>query len=156
MPTRIKPKRSLTQGQIPGLSDLEDGEMAINIVDQKIYVRVGDNVETVASAATGATPVFAQIDGPLTTQLVVNKRYLINTTNGIVNATMPIVNLTIGDSIEIADGGQNWNINNVILTSASHQFKDAIGNIDDGPVNLDVSGVTVMFLWTGSYWRIIS
>lgn len=156
MPTRIKPKRSLTQGQIPGLNDLEDGEMAINIVDQKIYVRVGDNVETVASAATGATPVFAQIDGPLTTQLVVNKRYLINTTNGIVNATMPIVNLTIGDSIEIADGGQNWNINNVILTSASHQFKDAIGNIDDGPVNLDVSGVTVMFLWTGSYWRIIS
>ena len=156
MPTRIKPKRSLTQGQIPGLNDLEDGEMAINIVDQKIYVRVGDNVETVASAATGATPVFAQIDGPLTTQLVVNKRYLTNTTNGIVNATMPIVNLTIGDSIEIADGGQNWNINNVILTSASHQFKDAIGNIDDGPVNLDVSGVTVMFLWTGSYWRIIS
>ena len=156
MPTRIKPKRSLTQGQIPGLNDLEDGEMAINIVDQKIYVRVGDNVETVASAATGATPVFAQVDGPLTTQLVVNKRYLINTTNGAVNATMPIVNLTIGDSIEIADGGQNWNINNVILTSASHQFKDAIGNIDDGPVNLDVSGVTVMFLWTGSYWRIIS
>jgi hypothetical protein len=156
MPTRIKPKRSLTQGQIPGLNDLEDGEMAINIVDQKIYVRVGDNVETVASAATGATPVFAQVDGPLTTQLVVNKRYLINTTNGVVNATMPIVNLTIGDSIEIADGGQNWNINNVILTSASHQFKDAIGNIDDGPVNLDVSGVTVMFLWTGSYWRIIS
>ena len=156
MPTRIKPKRSLTQGQIPGLNDLEDGEMAINIVDQKIYVRVGDNVETVASAATGATPVFAQIDGPLTTQLVVNKRYLINTTNGIVNATMPIVNLTIGDSIEIADGGQNWNINNVILTSSLHQFKDAIGNLDDGPVNLDVSGVTVMFLWTGSYWRIIS
>jgi len=156
MPTRIKPKRSLTQGQIPGLNDLEDGEMAINIVDQKIYVRVGDNVETVASAATGATPVFAQVDGPLTTQLVVNKRYLINTTNGVVNATMPIVNLTIGDSIEVADGGQNWNINNVILSSASHQFKDAIGNIDDGPVNLDVSGVTVMFLWTGSYWRIIS
>jgi len=156
MPTRIKPKRSLTQGQIPGLNDLEDGEMAINIVDQKIYVRVGDNVETVASAATGATPVFAEINGPLTTQLVVNKRYLANTSNGVINATMPIVNLTIGDSIEIADGGQNWSINNVILSSASHQFKDAIGNIDDGPVNLDVSGVTVMFLWTGSYWRIIS
>jgi hypothetical protein len=156
MPTRIKPKRSLTQGQIPGLNDLEDGEMAINIVDQKIYVRIGDNVETVASAATGATPVFAPINGPLTTQLVVNKRYLANTTAGVINATMPIVNLTVGDSIEIADGGQNWNINNVILSSASHQFKDAIGNIDDGPVNLDVSGVTVMFLWTGSYWRIIS
>jgi hypothetical protein len=86
----------------------------------------------------------------------VNKRYLANTTAGSINATMPVVNLSIGDSIEIADGAQNWNINNVILSSSAHQFKDAIGNIDDGPVNLDVSGVTVMFLWTGSYWRIIS
>ena len=85
-----------------------------------------------------------------------NKRYLANTNAGVINATMPIVNLSVGDSIEIADGAQNWNINNVILTSASHQFKDAIGNIDDGPVNLDVSGITVMLLWTGSYWRIIS
>ncbi len=80
----------------------------------------------------------------------------VNTTAGSINATMPVVNLSIGDSIEIADGAQNWNINNVILTSASHQFKDAIGNLDDGPVNLDVSGVTVMFLWTGNYWRILS
>jgi hypothetical protein len=156
MPTRIKPKRSTIQGQIPGLDDLVDGEMAINIVDQKIYVRVGDQVETVAQAATGATPIFTEIAGPITTQLVVNKRYLMNTTSGVINASMPIVNLSEGDSIEIADGGQNWNINNVILTSGVHQFKDAIGNIDDGPVNLDVSGVTVMFLWTGSYWRIIS
>ena len=156
MPTRIKPKRSTTQGQIPGLNDLEDGEMAINIVDQKIYIRSGNNVETVAQAATGATPVFTELTGPLTTQLVVNKRYLANTNAGVINATMPTVNLSVGDSIEIADGVQNWNINNVILTSASHQFKDAIGNIDDGPVNLDVSGITVMLLWTGSYWRIIS
>jgi hypothetical protein len=156
MPTRIKPKRSTTQGQIPGLNDLEDGEMAINIVDQKIYVRVGNDVETVAQAATGATPIFTEVTGPTTTQLVVNKRYLMNTSDGVINATMPIVNLSPGDSIEMGDGGQNWNINNVILTSASHQFKDAIGNLDDGPVNLDVSGVTVMFLWTGSYWRIIS
>ena len=156
MPTRIKPKRSTTQGQIPGLNDLEDGEMAINIVDQKIYVRVGNDVETVAQAATGATPIFTEINGPSTTQLVVNTRHLMPTTNGVVNATMPIVNLSPGDSIEMGDGGQNWNINNVILTSASHQFKDAIGNLDHGPVNLDVSGVTVMFLWTGNYWRIIS
>jgi hypothetical protein len=156
MPTRIKPKRSLTQGQIPGLNDLEDGEMAINIVDQKIYVRVGNEVETVAQAATGATPIFTEVVGPTTTQLVVNKRYLMTTTDGVINATMPIVNLSAGDSIELGDGGQNWSINNVILTSSLHQFKDAIGNIDDGPVNLDVSGVTVMFLWTGSYWRIIS
>ena len=156
MPTRIKPKRSITQGQIPGLNDLEEGEMAINIVDQKIYVRVGNEVETVAQAATGATPIFTEVVGPTTTQLVVNKRYLMNTTDGVINATMPIVNLSAGDSIELGDGGQNWSINNVILTSSLHQFKDAIGNIDDGPVNLDVSGVTVMFLWTGSYWRIIS
>ena len=84
MPTRIKPKRSTTQGQIPGLNDLEDGEMAINIVDQKIYIRSGNNVETVAQAATGATPIFTELVGPITTQLVVNKRYLVNTTAGVL------------------------------------------------------------------------
>ena len=156
MPTRIKPKRSTTQGQIPGLNELEDGEMAINIVDQKIYIRSGNNVETVAQAATGATPIYTDLTAPITTQFVVNKRYLATTSAGAINATMPVVNLSVGDRIEIAYGGQNWNINNVILTQAAHQFKDAIGNIDDGPVNLDVSGVTVMFLWTGTYWRIIS
>ena len=154
MPTAIKPKRSTTIGQIPGLSDLQDGEMAINIVDQKIYIRSGDNIETVASAATGAVPVWNYQNN--SAAFVVNKRYIIDTTSGELTFSMPTVGLSVGDSIEIHDATNNWHINNVIITDAVNKFRDAIGNIEDPPLILDVASITVMLLWNGSYWSIVS
>ena len=154
MPTAIKPKRSTTIGQIPGLSDLQDGEMAINIVDQKIYIRSGDNIETVASAATGAVPVWNY--QAASAAFVVNKRYVIDTTSAELTFTMPTVGLSVGDSIEIHDAANNWHINNVIITDSVNKFRDALGNIEDPPLILDVSTITVMLLWNGSYWSIVS
>ena len=154
MPTAIKPKRSTTIGQIPGLSDLQDGEMAINIVDQKIYIRSGDNIETVASAATGAVPVWNYQNN--SAAFVVNKRYIIDTTSGELTFSMPTVGLSVGDSIEIHDATNNWHINNVIITDAVNKFRDAIGNVESPPLILDVASITVMLLWNGSYWSIVS
>ena len=154
MPTAIKPKRSTTIGQIPGLSDLQDGEMAINIVDQKIYIRSGDNIETVASAASGAVPVWNYQNN--SAAFVVNKRYIIDTTSGELTFSMPTVGLSVGDSIEIHDATNNWHINNVIITDAVNKFRDAIGNIEDPPLILDVASITVMLLWNGYYWSIVS
>ena len=154
MPTAIKPKRSTTIGQIPGLSDLQDGEMAINIVDQKIYIRNGNNIETVASAATGAVPVWNY--QAASAAFVVNKRYVIDTTSAELTFTMPTVGLSVGDSIEIHDAANNWHINNVIITDAVNKFRDALGNIEEPPLILDVSTITVMLLWNGSYWSIVS
>ena len=154
MPTAIKPKRSTTIGQIPSLSDLQDGEMAINIVDQKIYIRSGDNIETVASAATGAVPVWNY--QAASAAFVVNKRYVIDTTSAELTFTMPTVGLSVGDSIEIHDAANNWHINNVIITDSVNKFRDALGNIEDPPLILDVSTITVMLLWNGSYWSIVS
>ena len=154
MPTAIKPKRSTTVGQIPGLSDLQDGEMAINIVDQKIYIRSGNNIETVASAATGAVPVLTLLN--TSGQMTVNKRYVIDTSSAELTFAMPTVGLSIGDSIEIHDATNNWHINNVIITDAVNKFRDHIGNLEDPPLILDVASITVMLLWNGSYWNIIS
>jgi len=69
---------------------------------------------------------------------------------------MPTVGLSIGDSIEIHDAANTWAINNVIITDAVNKFRDYIGNIEDPPLILDVSSTTVMLLWNGSYWNIIS
>jgi len=154
MPTAIKPKRSTTIGQIPALSDLQDGEMAINIVDQKIYIRSGDNIETVASAATGAVPVWNYQSA--SAAFVVNKRYIIDTTSGELTFSMPTVGLSVGDSIEVHDAANNWHINNVIITDAVNKFRDALGNIEEPPLILDVSTITVMLLWNGSYWSLVS
>ena len=50
----IKPKRSETASSAPSPSDLEEGEIAVNSADQKIYTKKSDGtVVEVANAAGG-------------------------------------------------------------------------------------------------------
>lgn len=58
MATVIKLKRSETASSVPGTSDLQVGELAINTADKKIYVKdSGNNIVEVAnqSQLTGAS-----------------------------------------------------------------------------------------------------
>lgn len=62
MTTVIKPKRSETATSIPTTGDLEIGEIAINVTDQKIYTKKSDGtIVEVANAAggSGASEGFA-------------------------------------------------------------------------------------------------
>ena len=49
MATRIKLKRSTTATTVPTTSNLEDGEVALNIADRKLYARNGGNIIEVAN-----------------------------------------------------------------------------------------------------------
>lgn len=49
MSTVIKLKRTTTSSTIPTTGDLEDGEVAVNIADRKIYVRNGASIVEVAN-----------------------------------------------------------------------------------------------------------
>lgn len=49
MATRIKLKRSTTAATVPTTSNLEDGEVALNIADRKLYARNGVNIIEVAN-----------------------------------------------------------------------------------------------------------
>ena len=49
MATRIKLKRSTTAAVVPTTSNLEDGEIALNIADRKLYARNGSNIIEVAN-----------------------------------------------------------------------------------------------------------
>jgi hypothetical protein len=51
--TVIKLKRSTTAAVVPTTNDLEDGEIAVNVVDKKIYVRNGASVIEVANFSAG-------------------------------------------------------------------------------------------------------
>lgn len=53
MPNIFKPKRSTTPNSIPTTSNLADGELSVNIADQKIYVRSGGSIVTVADVGGG-------------------------------------------------------------------------------------------------------
>jgi hypothetical protein len=47
--TVIKLKRSTTASAVPTTSDLQDGEIAVNITDKKVFMRSGSDIVTVAN-----------------------------------------------------------------------------------------------------------
>jgi hypothetical protein len=53
--TVIKLKRTTTSSTIPTIVDLEDGEVAVNVADKKIYVRNGASVVEVANNTTAGS-----------------------------------------------------------------------------------------------------
>ena len=61
MATKIKLKRSTTAATVPTTSNLEDGEVAVNIADRKIYVRNGASVVEVANQVPGTGTVSSSM-----------------------------------------------------------------------------------------------
>lgn len=54
MPVAIKIKRFTTASDVPTTSELNDGEIAVNVVDKKIYVRDGSSIIEVANTSGGS------------------------------------------------------------------------------------------------------
>jgi len=55
MPVAIKIKRFTTASDVPTTSELNDGEIAVNVVDKKIYVRDGSSIIEVANTSGGGS-----------------------------------------------------------------------------------------------------
>jgi hypothetical protein len=51
--TIIKLKRSTTASTVPTTANLEDGEIAVNVTDKKLYVRNGETIIEVANNVAG-------------------------------------------------------------------------------------------------------
>jgi hypothetical protein len=60
--TVIKLKRSTTASAVPTTSDLEDGEVAVNITDKIVYMRSGGSIVTVANFNSGSSVDLSAID----------------------------------------------------------------------------------------------
>lgn len=67
MSTVIKLKRSTTASVVPTTSDLEDGEIAVNVSDKKIYVRNGASIVEVANFSNNNATGFTLADDTSTT-----------------------------------------------------------------------------------------
>lgn len=167
MATIIKPKRSRNLGIVPTISQLADGEIAVNIPDQRIYIRDGANIKVIAQAPTGLTAQWTYIDynglasselsaDGVSIGLAVQKRYLADTTLGSFQVNLPTSSLVAGDSVEIADPKNYWANNPIqVNTLGIAQIQDQNGNVEDEPMFLDVSGAHIYFLWTGTVWSVI-
>ena len=121
MATRIKLKRSTTATVVPTLSNLEDGEVALNIADKKLYARNGSNIIEVANQkpATGevtTTMLAADItNGPGNSYYVASTgTNSDNLASGAANGKHPdtpfltlekaLTKVSSGDTIHIASG----------------------------------------------------
>ena len=156
MASIFKPKRSNVVGRVPTAADLVAGEIGINIPDSKIYINTGGVVSVVAdSAAGGAGQPLLTIDdnGDL---LQANKRYTIDSSGGPLNFTMPTALLTPGTFLEFVDLTGYWNINTVTINNAGIGLYDALGNLDEFPLYLDLAYGGLKIVYDGTNWRMVS
>ncbi len=75
MSTVIKPKRSFTTGSIPQTSDLEIGEIAMNIADGKFYTKANANtVKEIGGASAVNIQSVLQAGNTSTTDFILGPR----------------------------------------------------------------------------------
>ena len=78
MATVIKPKRSFTTGSIPSVSDLEIGELAMNVADGKFYTKANANtVKEIGGASAVNIQSVLQAGNTSTTDLALNNANII-------------------------------------------------------------------------------
>ena len=103
MASIFKPKRSNVVGRVPTVTDLVEGEIGVNIPDSKIYINTGGVISVIADSAAGGAGYQALTIADNGDLLQANKRYVIDSSGGPLNFTMPTALLTAGTFIEFVD-----------------------------------------------------
>mgnify|MGYP006888855331 CR=1 FL=1 len=85
MATVIKPKRSETSSSTPGTSDIEVGEIAVNITDQKIFIRKSDDNIIELANASGIGDVVDDTSPQLGGNWDVNGNDIVSVSNGNIS-----------------------------------------------------------------------
>jgi hypothetical protein len=148
MPNIFKPKRSSTASSVPTISNLADGELAVNTADQKIYVRSGASIVTVGSVSVGGGSGVS-----ISTNTTNQSQYLTyasatGTAAGLGVTTTGLVfnpssgNLGIGTTLPSDRLDVNGNIR---VRSA---IKDYYGNVGAAGSILTVVGAGIGVSWT--------
>lgn len=143
MSTVIKLKRTTTASAVPTTNDLEDGEIAVNITDKKVFVRNGGSIITVANFTADA----ADIDLGAITQSIIplnnnsidlgtsSKRwrdlYLSGNTLNIGGAT---ISSDGTGAISISATGATLPLNSNVLIAGAVTKTIALAGADGSPV----------------------
>jgi len=154
MASIFKPKRSKVIGRVPTITDLVDGEIGVNIPDQKVYINDAGSIKVIAQSPSGEAAKFTIINSSQALQT--NKRYIVDSSSGPLTLTMPTALVVAGDMIEFVDYTGFWNINNVTVTNPSVGLRDALGNLDEFPLYLDMAYSGMRIVYDGTNWRMIA
>ena len=69
---------------------------------------------------------------------------------------MPTALLTPGTFVEFVDLTGYWNINTVTINNAGIGLYDALGNLDEFPLYLDMAYGGLKIVYDGTNWRMVS
>jgi len=139
--TIIKLKRTTTASAVPTTNDLEDGEIAVNITDKKVFIRNGGNIVTVANfnSATDLTAIGSNLLPDTTTTYDIgssSKRwkdlYLAGNTINLAGAT---ISSDGTGAISISATGATLPLNSNVLVSGAVTKTIALANEGGEPVS---------------------
>ena len=141
MSTVLKLKRTTTASLIPTTSDLEDGEVAINITDKKVFVRNGASIVTIANFSDSSVDLGAIVEHllPDTTETYdlgsTSKRfrslYLAGNTIDIGGST---ISSDGTGTISISATGATLPLNSNVTVSSGVTKNIALAGTDGSPV----------------------
>ena len=146
MGVRIKPKRSETSSSTPGTSDIEVGEIAVNITDQKIFIRKSDDNIIELANASGIGDVVDDTSPQLGGNLDLNGNDIVSTSNAdidiIPNGTGDI-NLG-ADTVQVGDNNANATITtqgtgDLILNTNNGTNSGVISILDGANGNITIT-----------------
>jgi hypothetical protein len=124
----IKIKRSETSDSIPTISDLEVGEICMNIADQKLYTRKSDDTIVIVSDANSGTPELELISTDTSAAAgPVLDLYR--------NSFSPFDSDAIG---EIKFQGENDNSDKVVFAKITSKIADATASSEDAIIEFHV------------------
>lgn len=144
---------SLSLNRIKATGDIiidpnnDNGVTGVVEIKGDLIVRGSNNISAGASYSIETQDFLSQVSG----------RYLIDTSvySQDITVTLPAAP-NVGNTISFADMANTWDAYNVILDAGlGKTFQDQTGDIDS-PYILDVAGVAVTIVWTGSLWKVFA
>lgn len=139
--TVIKLKRTTTATAVPTTNDLEDGEIAVNITDKKVFVRNGGSIVTIANfneSAVDLTSIGSNLLPSTTTTFDIgsaSKRwkdlYLAGNTINLAGAT---ISSDGTGAISISATGATLPLNSNVQISGAVTKTIALAGADGSPV----------------------
>jgi hypothetical protein len=140
--TVIKLKRSTTASAVPTTSDLEDGEVAVNVTDKKVYMRSGGSIVTVANFNEGSSVDLSSVSEDILPDTT-NTRNLGSTDKRWAELYLSGSTINLGGSTISSDGtgqisisatGATLPLNSNVEISSGNTKTLALAGADGSPV----------------------
>jgi hypothetical protein len=145
----VKIKRSAVASKIPITTDLELGELAINTFDGKLFTKKDDGTVSIIEIGSGGGGITYSLK---TANYTAKDKdgILANTSAGTFTVTLP-ASPDIGASVVINDAADSFGTNNLIVARNGSTIETIADNLI-----LDLSSVSVSFIYTGTTWQVYS